>query len=234
MNRLMIALIKKDLTLQKTSIQAYLISPLLFIILFAAMDNLHALSFLLAFQLIFVYTLIAFNREEKNNTYRHLLTMPISRDQLVTGRYVSVALISLIVVPVIMIIQFVLRIGITGLQLDINTAAMNWTTAVYGSATILFIMSFYLPIAFKLGAAKSTVYVRLLMVIVIAGAFAIQLILDFLETVLGEKAYLELAGWFTSLESWIPAAGALILGLCLMAVSSKVACSIFKKRDLFT
>jgi ABC-type transport system involved in multi-copper enzyme maturation permease subunit len=55
-----------------------------------AMDNLSSLAFLLSFQILFNFALVSFAYEEKNNSYRMLLTMPISRADLVTSRYLSV------------------------------------------------------------------------------------------------------------------------------------------------
>lgn len=233
MNNLFIALIEKDFRQQKQVISSYIISAIFYSVIFIMMDNLGSLPFLLTFQILFTSTLVSFSFEEKNNSYRFLLSMPISRSQIVTCRYLFILLMTLITIPYTLGIQYLLVTLITNMNTNISIPEINIQNSLYSISAVMIVISLYLPIIFKMGSTKSTPYIRILMMIIIAGTFAVQWLLNLLESIIGEELYHSMVRGFSSLNSWIPTLIVIFISLVILYISSNISKKIFNRRDLF-
>jgi ABC-2 type transport system permease protein len=229
----LLALVRKDFELQKPAVPSYIISPIIFLAMFIAMDNLGGIAFILSFQILFTFTLTSFGYEEKNNSYRMLLTLPLRRKDLVEGRYVSLFLVALLLIPLIILIQqgIIHLINLTNINAELE--GMGWPSAVYGVSTVLLAMSILLPTIFRVGSTKANGYVRILFILVIVGTLAIGVVIEWLLEAAAPQVSGTIMGVFFTLDNGILPVISLVLATLVFYLSSKVAARQFEKRDLY-
>lgn len=233
MNSLFLALIEKDFKQQRQVLSSYIVSAIFYSVIFTMMNNLGSLPFLLTFQMLFTSTLVSFAFEEKNNSYRFLLSMPISRSQIVTGRYLFILLMTLISIPYTLGIQYLLVTLVTNMHMNVSIPEINIQNSLYSISAVTMVIALYLPLIFKMGSTKSTPYIRILMMVIIAGTFAVQWLLKLLKTMIGDELYNSILTGFSSLNSWIPTLLVVIVSLVILYISANISKKIFNKRDLF-
>lgn len=233
MNSLFFALIEKDFKQQRQVVSSYIVSAIFYSVIFIMMDNLGSLPFLLTFQVLFTSTLVSFAFEEKNNSYRFLLSMPISRSQIVTGRYLFILLMTLITIPYTLSIQYLLVTLVTNMHMNVSIPEISIQNSLYSISAVTIVIALYLPLIFKMGSTKSTPYIRILMMVIIAGTFAVQWLLNLFKSMIGEKLFNSILTGFSSLNSWIPTLLVVITSLVILLISSNISKKIFSRRDLF-
>lgn len=233
MKSLFFALIEKDFKQQRQVVSSYIVSAIFYSVIFIMMDNLGSLPFLLTFQVLFTSTLVSFAFEEKNNSYRFLLSMPISRSQIVTGRYLFILLMTLITIPYTLSIQYLLVTLVTNMHMNVSIPEISIQNSLYSISAVTIVIALYLPLIFKMGSTKSTPYIRILMMVIIAGTFAVQWLLNLFKSMIGEKLFNSILTGFSSLNSWIPTLLVVITSLVILLISSNISKKIFSRRDLF-
>lgn len=198
------------------------------------MDNLTSLPYLLTFQILFTSTLVSFAFEEKNNSYRFLLSMPISRSQIVTCRYLFILLMTIKTIPYTIGIQYLLVTLIKNMHTNISIPEINIQNSLYSISAVLIVIALYLPLIFKMGSTKSTPYIRILMMVIIAGTYAVQWLLNLLESIIGKELYNSIVRDLSTLNSWIPTIIMILVSLLILYISTNISKKIFNRRDLFS
>lgn len=198
------------------------------------MDNLTSLPYLLTFQILFTSTLVSFAFEEKNNSYRFLLSMPISRSQIVTCRYLFILLMTIKTIPYTIGIQYLLVTLIKNMHTNISIPEINIQNSLYSISAVLIVIALYLPLIFKMGSTKSTPYIRILMMVIIEGTYAVQWLLNLLESIIGKELYNSIVRDLSTLNSWIPTIIMILVSLLILYISTNISKKIFNRRDLFS
>ncbi|MDF2925870.1 MAG: family transporter protein [Paenibacillaceae bacterium] len=146
-------LIMKDFFLQKRTAYMYLAMGMLFFFYFDAMDQENMLSPMIpAFIIVYSFMNRSLHEDEKNNTLRLLLTLPVERALLVKAKYMSVLSVA--------VISTIILVGIA-----VATGAVSFADPVERQVHLLVmaacilcytvILSVFLPITYKLGIIKA-------------------------------------------------------------------------------
>lgn len=88
----MIGLIIKDFSIQRKSLIRYLIATLLFLLIFAFALEQQILFALAMFPIVYGFLDRSLYEDEKNNTLRLLISLPIKKELIVYSKYISTAI----------------------------------------------------------------------------------------------------------------------------------------------
>lgn len=189
-----------------------LICIMLFGVLSIIGDSQSFLLFVVLYSALLPQTVMAYN--EKNKWDRMVLTMPVSRDQIVGERYLMSFLLVASAFVICIAFAFIKTLIGGG---DINEALQF--VLLMGGMTII-INSIYLPVIFRFGMERAR-----LCVIIIAG-------------IVGAAVYMISSGeasWLTTLAERIMNANIfLFLAICLLIyiLSMLVSMGIYSKKQL--
>lgn len=201
-----------------------------------SMASLPGIIFMMA---MFSFTTSASHYDEQNDWAAFRLTMPVSRRDVVLGRYLFVFLGSLVCAALTALGAFIfsglasvgmLPAGVADVvRLDADAVRTGgFTFAVCGAMGML-TASVSMPVFFKFGQTKATQWLPFIMVLLGMAPFmvvgfmgedamtAAQQALSFVETPEGLMLF---------------AAGALIFGVACYTVSALVSLRVYKARDL--
>lgn len=231
----MFSLIAKDFAVQKRSFPVYVVLGFMFFFFFYSMGDA---SLPIVMFPVFIIGYGFMNRslmeDERNHTLRLLASLPIGRREIVTAKYASIILV---IGPVFAVFWLV---GIaTGLT---NKAADEWPAnllliSLFFLAFMLLI-SFYLPLVYRVGFVRAQAINRFLYLGLIAFGISASAVVGKLAERSGydgkppewvDKA----AGWVSGISVYagvlLILSAAFLLYVCSMMMSVK----IFEKRELF-
>ena len=200
---------------------------------------LGAVSIAAFFPFIFVMSLLTV--DEQNGWERFRLTMPVTRNQVVRGRYLTALLAAALsavaatalAVPFSWLAQMGLPVaplfseeGVSGAEL-LPTAAAS---ACAAALAILVLLSISLPIYMRFGATKAARMAPAIVVLVFCGGMAALEQIGVLD-----QWGPQVAAWLQNLVSagqlgWV-AAGATLAVLAVYAASSAISCAIYARRQ---
>ncbi|MEO3947186.1 ABC-2 transporter permease [Gorillibacterium sp. CAU 1737] len=225
----MLALIAKDITVQKRSLLLFVLAGLFMTFVFSMTDEAGITAMVMpVFVVGYSYASRSLYEDEKNHALRLILAFPLARKQIVRAKYVSIALVFL---P--------LTVGFWLLGRPLGFISDSWELAVLQlSAVILafaIVVSFFLPIAFKLGMIRAQTLQRF----VILGLFAFGMAGGYVFTRLGNNG----SGppeWLKNFSNHIsrlsPSRVSLVLLLAAVLIyvlSAQLAVRFFERRELF-
>lgn len=172
---------------------------------------------------------------DENGWGAYRLTMPLSRRDVVAGRYLMLfilgllgALIGALVCLVMLAVNGSLARGISS---EVALSLALSTPVLYLAGT--FMCSVTLPFFFKLGATKFTQLLPMILIVIAVVPFVTAGILvpddtQPLSAIEGAVTWLASNAW----APWALAAGALVASLALLAASAAISTRIYTRRDL--
>lgn len=211
----MFQLIKKDLLLTKKSLPFMAVMMLFFAVTLAGAGDAGLMISTMALCYILVYD--AGLREDKTDSNKLLVCLPISRSAIVLSKYMSVYLYA----ALILIGNGLIRLFAEMLQVGHLTIPFTLKGTFGALAALTVIFSIFYPLIFKLGFVKSRIINMLvLFVIVFAGTGLLNLV--------ARKTGVHLLHVQPDLAVTI----ALVAGvLAVLAGSCLVSLSFFRKRE---
>jgi ABC-type transport system involved in multi-copper enzyme maturation permease subunit len=228
----LVKFIAKDFIIQKKSLKTYIIlgAAMALMFSFTSRDNHSMVVAVVAFPVIYGFLNKALYEDEKNNTLRFLAALPMKREIIVYGRYISVVLMSIIVALVLYVLNYILVMA--GIW---KSAAGADGLIILATIFVFMIMvSVYLPLAFKLGYIKAAGINRFIFIGLIALCGAVGVAAGSLLK--GEPP--EFIGRLDEFLSSISVGTAVLLsGIAVLAIyllSMRISVYVFKKRDLFS
>lgn len=179
------------------------------------------------------FTLVAF--DERNDWERFRLTLPLSRANVVQGRYATFVVMTLV--------GLVLGVAVTAIVYGLSLAlpqtelfaglfeGMDWQIVLgMVAASIAFSLALWLvalPLVARFGMTKAVRYLPLIVVI------GVMLLLTGLKDFEAPAFLLDFIAWVATPAGTVAvAAGTLIIMLVLYAVSATVAVKLYAKREL--
>ena len=223
-------IVKKDFQVQRKSIMGYMIVGLVLVLAFSLMnmtqkEMLYAIA---GFAIIYGFVNKALYEDEKNNTLRLLVSLPVQRDILVYARYLSTFIIIFVLGLVMSIIS-----AITGRTTNDGEGFVAVIIILVTLLVFIVMLSFYLPLAFKLGYIKAAGINRFIFLGIFAFFSAVAFILN--ETVKnGDPGlYQKLDGFLATLDPALVLACFSAAILLLYLVSMRISIHFFRKRLLF-
>lgn len=147
----MLALILKDIALQKKYIALSLVYVLIFLLAFQNSD----VSSLTISLIIVAYTLVNTSAamEDKSKADILLNSLPISRRKLVLEKYLNVLVYMVIASIYYLIVTTVINI----LNLPINISPIKLNTLLFSIFSVILMINIYFPVLFKYGYLKSRI-----------------------------------------------------------------------------
>lgn len=223
--------VAKDFIIQKKSLKTYILMSAIMAIFFSITNANQPSMIIAVFAFLIIYSFInkALYEDEKNNTLRFLVSLPMKREIIVYGRYISVGLMIIIVTLTLLVLDRVL------------IAAGVWKMATGMSSLIIMVIvyafiimvSVYLPLAFKLGYIKAVGINKFIFI----GMFAIFGALGIAAGSIFKGNPPEFLGrldaFLSSLDAGVVGFLFGIIILIIYAISMKISIRFFRKRDLF-
>ncbi len=230
------AMILSDmLTAKKYLVQQLVVALLVGGFVCIVMENLYVVAPMLAVLIPFslAFTIIAL--DERGDWQQFRLALPLSRADVVVGRYLSLGLLALI--------GMVTGLVLTGLviaaaqllpsvpQLANLMTNFSWQavlfSSVIGLAVILFMLAITMPLVSRFGMTKAVRYLPLIVII------GVMLLLTGLKDFEAPAFLLDFIAWVATPAGTVAvAAGTLIIMLVLYALSATVAVKLYAKREL--
>lgn len=219
----------KDFEIQKKSVFNYFILGLLLTVIFslANFSDRQMIFSLMVFVIVYGFVNKALYEDEKNNTLRLIVSLPVKRETIVYARYLSVGVMAAFTACLFFVLSNVLTDGAN----ESSAAGL----LVSGATILVFIimLSIYLPLAFKLGYIKAAGINRFLMIGIFAffgaGAVAVEGLLKN-----NPPAFIvNLDAFLSSLDLSLIIAAALAAVLLVYIGSMRLSAAIFRKRELF-
>jgi ABC-2 type transport system permease protein len=229
MKRDVIRLVLKDFQIQKGSALKYLLTGLVFVVVFYLMGGIEnqMLFAVVSFILIYRFINTAMYEDEKNNSLRLLVSLPIRRDVIVIARYLSTAILT-IVLGVIMWAVLALTGMLSG---DESLATVLVITSI--SLVYIIMISIYLPLGFRLGYLKAVNINRFLFLAIIVVFGAIPMLISKLGGGQTPESALRLGEMLEAADPVLAVTGFAIFTILVYIVSMRISIVLFRKRLLF-
>ena len=229
------AMIMSDLLIAKKYLLQQLgVSIAVGIFITVMIGNLYVAAPMVGVMIPFSLTITILALDERANWQQFRLALPMSRSNVIAGRYVSFALLALLgiaagLVTLVMVAVAQIAPGVP--QLADLMGNFSWQTMLFASvaglAIILVMLSVTMPLFSRFGMTKGVRYLPLL--IIIGVFFAFQLdgngpppefvanVLNLLESPAGTIAI---------------AAGVLAITAAVYAISAAISTKLYQKREL--
>lgn len=236
----MMRMLKMELTVFGQYLRQLAFSILFMAVCFAAgMGSASALPGIIFMMGMFSLSNSASHYDEQNDWSAFRLTMPVSRRDVVLGRYlfvVAVALaVSLLVTVVVCLLSWMGEASLlpelvaNAVCLDADMIQTGVFTLAFCSAMGFVIASVSMPVFFKFGQTKATQWLPFIMMFLGVAPF---MVVGFMgeDAIMAMQQALSFAETPEGLTSF--AMGALIFGVACYVVSALVSLRVYKARDL--
>jgi ABC-2 type transport system permease protein len=222
----MIALISKDFSIQKKSLIRYLIVSVFFIFVFAFALEQQLLFALAMFPIIYGFLDRSLYEDEKNNTLRLLVSLPIKKELIIYSKYISTALmISSITIVFSIISKIFIASGIWKKNNTITSTALLVLIMIF-----VILISLYLPVVYKIGYIRAAGMYRFVLMGIFALAISFSVLAkDFFAT----SKFINVYNFATTLKPLYLDIIILLLISSIYVISMKVSSINFNKRNLF-
>lgn len=146
-------LIKKDFVLQKRTSYVYLAIGTLFFFYFDAMDQRNMIAVMMpTVMIIYGFMNRSMAEDEKNHTLRMLVALPIPRAAIVRAKYASIALVAVMATAVFMALGA--AAGIYSME-EPDSRAVTLLTLSAFTLVCTVLVSFFLPLVYKIGIVRA-------------------------------------------------------------------------------
>lgn len=218
----------KDFQIQKNSALKYLIAGFVFVLAFSLFGGLQSqMLFSMAFFiLIYRYINTALYEDEKNNSLRLLVSLPVKRDTIVLARYLSTGIF-------ILVLAVLMGAALAFTSMGAREAGDSAIVAIFTFLAFIIMISVYMPLGFKLGYFKAVNLNRVLFLAIFAIFGAVPLLLKNLPGGQTPESAARLGEMLEAADPALVIAGFAIFTILVYIVSMRISIGLFKKRLLF-
>ncbi len=219
----------KDFQIQKNSVLKYVITGLVFVVVFYLIggEQNQMLFSVVSFILIYRFINITLYEDEKSNSLRLMVSLPIRRDTIVQARYLSTGIFT-IALAVIMWAALALTGMLSGEEGSMTAIIVMCSFLIF---TIM--ISVYMPLGFKLGYSKAVNINKFLFIGMFALFGAIPLVLDKLGGSPIPEAVVKLDSMLETADPVLALTGFALFSVLVYIVSMRISIGFFRKRELF-
>lgn len=233
-------LVLKDFQVQLKSMINYVVVGFIFMLVFTLMGRGLQTAFpMSAFIIIYGFINKSLYEDEKNNTLRLLVSMPVKRDSIVIARYLS----TMVVIAVIGAVMGFLNALLAGMLpaadvqagTEVSGAIVNALIVICTGLVFMILMSVYLPLAFKLGYIKAVNINRFIFLAIFVLFGAVPAIFQ----MTGDGSQ-ESFPWILQVKSFVESidpvwllALFILFSVCIYVFSMYMSIKLFRKRQLF-
>ena len=231
MNPLLLTLFRKDLLVLRKMAPGLLVTGVLVTGLALALDHLELIVPLLMAQLASGFVMVSSYQDERNNSYRFLLSMPLERSDLARARYLSIAAVLLGATLLLALLQLSLAGLIRGLALDLHTSPMSAALLLYTLAAVLALVSVLAPIRFRYSIVDAEQALRMITLCVIALAFALEWLLRKLAELIDPGLLGRLGEQWAELDHGLAASLVLLAAVGVFGASYPISVRSLERRE---
>ncbi|RCX19318.1 ABC-2 family transporter [Anaerobacterium chartisolvens] len=228
---MVLKLVLKDFAVQRNILKRYLASSVILAVLFWILGMKEFALGMAMFPVIYGFLNGALYADEKNNTLRTLVCLPVRKEQIVYARYISVFIMTAIVTAIFFIYGMVAMGEIPAG----GGASLNGGIFVILMSSVFMIMiSIYLPLAFKLGYIKAAGINRFVMIAFFGAVSAFGVLIgNIYETGKLPLAVTDAVNRLSQLSAPLLLLLLFCASMLIYFVSMKLSVRFFKARDLF-
>lgn len=209
----MLSLIWKDLIIQKKSWLTVAILPIFMLVAFSNMPAAALVAGALAVAYVLIVGVCVY--DEKNKSDLLWCSLPVQRKTIVGAKYLSA--LTFMVIGIIVVAAYGLILEGIGLPIPIKIITFNEILGIFVTTT--FFMSFYFPIYFKFGYARSRYFGIFIYVLMF---MAPQILIQELKDNARLATLFQTIGGFS-----LPMAAVFVL-----VISYLVSMSVYQKKDI--
>ncbi len=222
-------LLVKDLILQKKYFPQNIIIFVFMVILFSLSSN--AIGIMLGsatFIFIYSFAMRAFYEDDKNNTLRLLVSLPLKKKTIVYARYFAVLVVNLVITLVFALAAVAMK-NYNILLAPGEALAFLYSLPFYLSLYMI-LCAVFLPINFKLGYIKAASINRFIFM----GFFiAIPVLLNFLKNLVPFQTFQNIISSLENIPYNLFMIILPIISLIVYLVSMVISVSFFHRRQIF-
>ena len=225
----MIGLIIKDFTIQKKALIKYFIASLLFMFVFAFALEQQVLMALAMFPVIYGYINRSLYEDEKNNTLRLLLSLPLEKNDIVFAKYISTGIMITVITMIFSVYSKLLVLN--GIWHAENMVAS--TTIATMILIFVILISTYLPFVYKLGYIRASGIYRFIFMVIFALAISFSVIAQKMFDSWDIPLVIKAMKFLMLLSPVYLNAIIFIFIILIYLISMKLSSILFNKRNLF-
>lgn len=218
----------KDFTIQKRTMISYVIIGLIMSAAFLLLNitDMQMLFTIIIYVIIYGFVNGALYADEKNNTLRLLVSLPVKKEIIVYARYLSVGVVTILTVGLFM--------GLTGVISGWDESAAGYAVMTMTMFVFIIMLSVYIPMAYKLGYIKAASINKFVFVGMFAFFGAGAAVLGGLLKDSAKPEFLNgLDSFFSSLNAGAVLSLIAIIVLLIFILSLRVSIAFFRKGNLF-
>jgi len=225
----MLKLILKDFAVQKNSFKTYVFIALFLGIFFSLNGQQQMAIPMISMPIIFGFINRALYEDERNNTLRLLVSLPIRKEILVYARYITAAIVSIGTFVFFMLVNYLFVLsGVWEEETGIDAAAALAIVLVF-----IILLSIYLPLAYKLGYIKAANINRFIFI----GIFGLSTVAALALKKISENSpppfISRIEGILSSASPYTIMILAIAFTIAVYFISMELSIKFFKKRNLF-
>lgn len=226
----MLKLVLKDFQIQKKSFLNYAFVATVLSFFFAVTGMAQMTFSMITFPIVYGFVNRALYEDEKNNTLRLLVSLPIRKETMVRARYASVAAIVLIM----FLVCSVINVLMSAFEVSpLNELSMGFSLIAVSILSVVILISVYLPLAFKLGYIKAVNINRFLFVGIFAAFTAVGVVLQRIPQGQPPEFIIRLIDILKSIGVIEMLLIFTAIAVCIFLISMQLSTNLFKKRELF-
>jgi len=219
----------KDFSIQKRTLIKYLIASILFMFVFAFALEQQVLMAFAMFPVIYGFLNRSLYEDEKNNTLRLLVSLPLKKNDIVFAKYISIGI--MITVITIIFTVFSKLLVLSGIwHMDNMIASSTIATMVL---IFVILISTYLPFVYKLGYIRASGIYRFVFMVIFALAISFSVIAEKLFDSWNILFVMNAIKFLMSLNPVHLDAIIFIFIILVYLLSMKLSSILFNKRNLF-
>ena len=229
------AMFMSDLLIaKKYLVQQLLIGVAVGIFISVVMGNLYVIPPMVGVMIPFslAFTILAY--DERDNWQQFRLSMPLSRTNVIWGRYASMGVLALIGLALGLLVTGIVIAAanllpnvpqLTDLMVNFSWQAVVLVSVV-GVAIILVMLTITMPLVSRFGMTKAVRYIPLLVI------FAVVFGSGFLDGKSAPEFLLQLMEWLKTPEGTLGMAGiVIVVAFALYALSGVLSVKLYEKRE---
>jgi len=225
----MLKLILKDFAVQKNSIKTYVFIALFLGLFFSLNEQQQMAIPMISMPIIYGFINRALYEDERNNTLRLLVSLPIRKEILVYARYITAAIVTVGTFAFFMLVNYLFVLsGVWEEGTGIDAAAALAVVLVF-----IILLSIYLPLAYKHGYIKAANINRFIFI----GIFGLSTVAALAFKKVSENTpppfISRIEGILSSTSPYTIMILAIAFTIAVYFISMELSIKFFKKRNLF-
>ncbi|MBN1649247.1 MAG: ABC-2 transporter permease [Spirochaetales bacterium] len=217
--------IYKELSLLKSQFKFILFIAIFVPVFFIIAGKAVELQYLPAIIVIVLSLPVSINSiyiDEKNNSNRFLLSLPLTRDQVVKAKYIGTSAVMLMLIPVLFVMETVIAVFT-------HVNATSYFAVIYSVLLVILLNCLFYPVNYRLGYMKAMQLYRIMYLVIFMG-------IPFLLSKISRSLSADAVRRLTELASTGAGIPLLLVSVCIVALlfllSLRLSQAFYRKKEI--